>query len=50
VIVLYRGTWCAYCNLALRTYQQDLVPALEQRADGGHRHHLSAPTTLGGQV
>jgi peroxiredoxin len=31
VIVLYRGTWCPYCNLALRTYQRDLVPALEQR-------------------
>ena len=30
VIVLYRGTWCPYCNLALRAYQQDLVPALDQ--------------------
>ena len=28
VIVFYRGGWCPYCNLALRTYQQDLVPAL----------------------
>ena len=31
VIVLYRGTWCPYCNLALRTYQQDLVPLLDHR-------------------
>jgi len=31
VIVLYRGTWCPYRNLALRTYQQDLLPALEER-------------------
>ena len=31
VIVLYRGTWCPYCNLALRTYQQNLVPVLDQR-------------------
>jgi hypothetical protein len=30
-IVLYRGTWCQYCNLALRTHQQDMVPALEER-------------------
>jgi peroxiredoxin len=34
VIVLYRGTWCPYCNLALRTHQQDLVPTLEQRGVG----------------
>ena len=31
VIVFYRGAWCPYCNLALRTYQQDLVPELTQR-------------------
>ena len=31
VIVLYRGAWCPYCNLALRTYQQDLVPLLDHR-------------------
>lgn len=24
VMVFYRGTWCPYCNLALRTYQQAL--------------------------
>lgn len=28
VIVFYRGGWCPYCNLALRTYQQDLLPEL----------------------
>jgi peroxiredoxin len=28
VIVFYRGGWCPYCNLALRTYQRELVPAL----------------------
>ena len=31
VVVLYRGAWCPYCNLTLRAYQQDLVPALQQR-------------------
>jgi peroxiredoxin len=28
VIVFYRGGWCPYCNLALRTYEQDLLPQL----------------------
>jgi peroxiredoxin len=28
VIVFYRGGWCPYCNLALRTYQQQLLPQL----------------------
>jgi peroxiredoxin len=31
VVVLYRGAWCPYCNLALRAYQEDLVPQLDQR-------------------
>ncbi|RDH75816.1 AhpC/TSA family protein [Mycolicibacterium moriokaense] len=31
VVVLYRGAWCPYCNLALRSYQEDLVPPLDQR-------------------
>ena len=26
MIVFYRGGWCPYCNLSLRTYQQHLVP------------------------
>ncbi|HUA46270.1 MAG TPA: peroxiredoxin-like family protein [Solirubrobacteraceae bacterium] len=28
VIVFYRGGWCPYCNVMLRTYQRDLVPEL----------------------
>jgi peroxiredoxin len=31
VAVLYRGAWCPYCNLALRAYQEHLVPQLAQR-------------------
>ena len=31
VVVLYRGAWCPYCNLALRAYQEDLVPYLDQQ-------------------
>ena len=29
VVVLYRGAWCPYCNMALRAYQNDLVPTLD---------------------
>jgi peroxiredoxin len=29
VIVFYRGGWCPYCNIALHTYQQDLLPSLD---------------------
>ena len=32
VVVFYRGAWCPFCNIALRTYQAELVPAL---AEGG---------------
>jgi peroxiredoxin len=28
VIVFYRGGWSPYCNLALRTYQQELLPKM----------------------
>jgi peroxiredoxin len=28
VLVFYRGGWCPYCNLTLRTYQRDLLPQL----------------------
>lgn len=28
VVVFYRGDWCPYCNLVLRTYQQQLMPSL----------------------
>ena len=31
VIFFYRGGWCPYCNIALRTYQARLVPALAGR-------------------
>ncbi|AWT52182.1 peroxiredoxin-like family protein [Mycolicibacterium smegmatis] len=31
VVVLYRGAWCPYCNLTLRTYQEDLLPTLNKR-------------------
>jgi peroxiredoxin len=31
VVVFYRGQWCPYCNLMLRTYQSALVPELEAR-------------------
>ena len=31
VVVFYRGAWCPYCNLALRTYQAELMPALAER-------------------
>ena len=29
VIVFYRGGWCPYCNLTLRTYERDLLPNLD---------------------
>lgn len=31
VIVFYRGAWCPYCNITLRTYQRDLLPALTEQ-------------------
>ncbi|MEV4142843.1 peroxiredoxin-like family protein [Amycolatopsis sp. NPDC049691] len=31
VLVFYRGQWCPYCNLTLRTYQQELLPELTAR-------------------
>jgi peroxiredoxin len=31
VLVFYRGGWCPYCNIALRTYQAQLAPALSER-------------------
>jgi len=31
VVVFYRGAWCPYCNLTLRTYEQELLPELERR-------------------
>ena len=31
VLVFYRGAWCPYCNIALNTYQAELVPELSGR-------------------
>ncbi len=31
VVVFYRGAWCPFCNLALRTYQAELLPELAER-------------------
>lgn len=31
VLILYRGAWCPYCNIALRTYQSELLPSLNER-------------------
>lgn len=31
VIVFYRGAWCPYCNITLKTYQADLLPQLSSR-------------------
>jgi peroxiredoxin len=31
VVVFYRGAWCPYCNIALRSYQAQLVPGLAER-------------------
>ena len=31
VVVFYRGAWCPFCDIALRTYQRDLVPELPGR-------------------
>jgi peroxiredoxin len=31
VIVFYRGAWCPYCNLTLRTYQEQLAGPLADR-------------------
>lgn len=31
VIVFYRGSWCPYCNLTLKHYQQQLLPILQER-------------------
>jgi peroxiredoxin len=31
VVVFYRGGWCPYCDIALRTYQAQLVPELRAK-------------------
>ena len=40
VIVFYRGGWCPYCNLALRTYQRD---SSQSWTVSGHASSPSAP-------
>jgi peroxiredoxin len=31
VVVFYRGAWCPYCNIALRTYRDQLSDVLDSR-------------------
>lgn len=31
VIIVYRGAWCPYCNLALQTYREQLHPSLAEQ-------------------
>ena len=31
VVVFYRGAWCPFCNIALRTYEQQLAVPLAER-------------------
>ena len=31
VLIFYRGAWCPFCNIALRAYQLNLLPALDER-------------------
>jgi peroxiredoxin len=31
VVVLYRGAWCPFCNLTLRTYETELAATLQAR-------------------
>lgn len=30
VLTWYRGAWCPFCNMALHTYQEELVPRLSE--------------------
>ncbi len=30
MVVFYRGAWCPYCNIALKTYQDQLLPQLNE--------------------
>ncbi|NOJ61162.1 peroxiredoxin-like family protein [Arthrobacter sp. 260] len=31
VLVFYRGAWCPYCNITLKTYQSELLPSLVEQ-------------------
>ena len=48
VIVFYRGGWCPYCNLALRTYQQRAAAPTGtlRRPAGGHQPPDPRPVAL----
>lgn len=58
ILVFHRGAWCPYCNIALATYQVQLLPQLTERGvtfvalspqapDGSltmaEKHHLAYP-------
>jgi peroxiredoxin len=45
--VFYRGAWCPYCNLTLRAYQRELVPALSKE---GIRLIAISPQTPDGSL
>ncbi|WP_026911794.1 peroxiredoxin-like family protein [Patulibacter minatonensis] len=47
VVVLYRGAWCPYCNVALRAYEQDLTGPLAER---GVRLVAVSPQTPDGSL
>ena len=47
VLVLYRGAWCPYCNIALSTYQAHLLPQLTDR---GIRLAAISPQTPDGSL
>lgn len=47
VVVLYRGAWCPYCNVALRAYEQDLTGPL---ADAGVRLVAISPQRPDGSL
>jgi peroxiredoxin len=47
VLVLYRGAWCPYCNIALSTYQAHLLPRLTDR---GIRLAAISPQTPDGSL
>lgn len=47
VLVLYRGAWCPYCNIALSAYQARLLPQLTGR---GIRLAAVSPQTPDGSL
>jgi peroxiredoxin len=47
VVIFYRGAWCPYCNIALRTYQHQLASPL---AELGVRLVAISPQTADGSM